>query len=81
MKIQLLFAASCREATGCRDVEHEVDEGATVGALRRDLVERFPGLSGLSSALSVAVNAEYADESTVLRPGDQVALIPPVSGG
>ena len=81
MKIQLLFFASCRDVTGCRDAEHEVNEGATVGALRQDLLERFPGLSGLSAALSVAVNAEYADEATVLRPGDQVALIPPVSGG
>ena len=81
MKIKLLFFASCRDITGCREVEQEVVEGVTVGALRDDLFQRFPGLAGLSRALSIAVNAEYADEGTVLQPGDQVALIPPVSGG
>jgi molybdopterin synthase sulfur carrier subunit len=42
--------------------------------------ERFPALAALRS-LAVAVNGQYADAATSIQPGDEVALIPPVSGG
>jgi sulfur-carrier protein len=55
-------------------------QGNTVAALRRELTERYPKLSGLRS-LYVAVNSEYADEEKILHSSDEIALIPPVSGG
>jgi molybdopterin converting factor small subunit len=45
------------------------------------VVERFPELRDLLQTTAVAVNREYATPQTVIRPGDEVALIPPVSGG
>ena len=81
MKVKVLFFAAIREMVGAREIEWEGPEGATVGQLNRDLVARFPQISGLARVLSLAVNAECADESTTLRAGDEVALIPPVSGG
>jgi molybdopterin synthase sulfur carrier subunit len=54
--------------------------GNHVADLRRALNASYPALSGLSS-LMVAVNAQYASDETILKPTDEVVLIPPVSGG
>ena len=81
MKIRMLFFASMRDIVGDRELEWEVPDGATVGQLRQDLVARFPGAAAMARILSVAVNAEYADDAAMLQPGDEVAVIPPVSGG
>ena len=67
--------------TGTREVNLEVEEGLTVGALYRDLRARFPRLTDYSGSLMYSVNAEYAPADRRLADGDEVALIPPVSGG
>lgn len=54
--------------------------GTTVREVRNALLESYPALRELSS-LMIAVNEAYADEQTVLEAGDEVVLIPPVSGG
>ena len=59
----------------------DLPEGATVGLLAEEMVRGYPGLIGDSARLVVAVNQEYRDHMHVLREGDEVALIPPVSGG
>ena len=55
-------------------------EGQTVADLRAALNSRFPELLGLKS-LFIAVNNDYAEDDIVLRSSDEIALIPPVSGG
>lgn len=74
-----LFAAAA-DAAGCRQVEGDW-AGLTPPQLMDRLQEQYPGLSRLAKALAVAVNREYADDDRVLQDGDEVALIPPVSGG
>lgn len=81
MRVKLLFFASCKDIVGCREIDLEIDEGATVTEMRKEVFARFPGLKGLENTLSVAVNTEYADATTALHDGDEIALIPPVSGG
>ena len=81
MKVMILFFASARDLVGARALEWEVQEGASVGQLKKELIACFPKMSGLARVLSLAVNAEYVDESAVLQAGDEVAVIPPVSGG
>jgi molybdopterin synthase sulfur carrier subunit len=54
--------------------------GSTVGDLRVALAEKFPELSDLRS-LYIAVNNDYADDKIILKDSDEIALIPPVSGG
>lgn len=68
-----------REVVGGRQVMLEL-EGQTVAAVRAHLLATYPQLVGLRSLL-IAVNNEYADETMVLRETDEIALIPPVSGG
>ena len=76
MEVTVRLFAMLRERAGTGEVSLELPEGASVAdALRelRDLAEGLP--------LVMAVNREYAREEHVLEPGDELALIPPVSGG
>jgi molybdopterin converting factor subunit 1 len=81
MKIRLLLFASCRDAVGAKELDLTVKDAISAGALREELALRYPRLKPLKERLLVAVNAEYVDDDAVLRDGDEVALIPPVSGG
>ncbi|MGH2955143.1 MAG: cyclic pyranopterin monophosphate synthase MoaC [Solirubrobacterales bacterium] len=82
MNIDVRLFALLRDRAGRDSITVELDDGATVADLL-DAAAREPGLDGLLPALPVraAVNREYADPDAVLSPGDEVALIPPVSGG
>jgi molybdopterin synthase catalytic subunit len=75
-----LFAAY-REAVGKAELPLTMPSGSTVGALAREMVKRYPKLPRDPQKLVVAVNQEYREHSDVLNNGDEVALIPPVSGG
>jgi len=55
-------------------------KGNTVGHLRLSLAAKYPELSDLRS-LYIAVNNDYADDEVILSDSDEIALIPPVSGG
>ena len=72
--------ASAREALGAGELRVDIHNGASVGDLARQLRGSYPKLETLPQ-LVISVNYEYADESQVLREGDEVAIIPPVSGG
>jgi len=75
------FFASAAEAAGMREREVELKEATDVAALLRRLCSELPGLAKLRPILRVAVNHEYATEDTSLADEDEVAIIPPVSGG
>jgi molybdopterin converting factor subunit 1 len=80
MTVRVRFFASLRERLRASEVTREVGAGATVGELLALLNDDFPDLAG-SGRVSIAVNAEYVDRRHPLADGDEVALIPPVSGG
>ena len=75
-----LFAIQ-RELVGAREVALELSEGATIEDAWAALVDLHPGLAPGRSAVRFARNAEYADAHMVLEDGDELAIIPPVSGG
>lgn len=68
-----------RDIMGGRDKVVEL-EGQTVADLRAELLKNYPDLGSLRS-LMVAVNNVYAEDTTLLSDDDEIALIPPVSGG
>lgn len=80
MTVRVRFFASLRERLRTSDATRELPVGATVDDLLRALHAEFPEL-GSSGRVSIAVNAEYVDRHHALSEGDEVALIPPVSGG
>ena len=59
----------------------ELAEGATVSSVIDEVRGRFPHLAPATVRIVTAVNAEYAEPTTLLSEGDEVVLIPPVSGG
>ncbi len=78
-----LFALA-RELTSVARVSLEVPvEGrpVTIADVQHALMARFPRLASLGSKLLFAVGTQYADENTVVQPGEPVACFPPVSGG
>ncbi len=81
MKATVKFFAVLYEMTGTRELNLEMREGLTVGELYPDLRARFPRLADYSGSLMYSVNAEYVPPDYPLGDGDEVAFIPPVSGG
>jgi molybdopterin synthase catalytic subunit len=81
MRVRVRLFATYRELSGVRQLTWSGKEGATVGQLVEDIVRRFPRLEGYRETMLLAVNEAFADPSTRLRDGDDVALMPPVSGG
>jgi MoaE-MoaD fusion protein len=75
-----LFAIQ-RELAGTREVTLELPDGADVEGAWTALAERFPVLAPGRASLRFARNGDYADPATALADGDEVAMIPPVSGG
>lgn len=69
-----------REIIGARQIEVEASSASRVSDLLALLRDRYPALGGLRSLL-VAVNGEYADPDQPVSVNDEIALIPPVSGG
>ena len=82
MTVRVRLFAMLRERAGLRAIELEVPDGATVAEVTRALARR-DGLGELLGRLPVvmAVNREYAPGERRLRPGDELALVPPASGG
>jgi molybdopterin converting factor small subunit len=58
-----------------------VEDGATLAEVWPLLVERHPDLAPMRDTLAFAVNGEYARANDTVSPGDEVAVLPPVSGG
>jgi MoaE-MoaD fusion protein len=80
--VEVLFFAVLRERAGRERETVELPPGATVAALLDDLGARHPSLPPLQGpTVQVAVNRQVVPRTHVLAPGDEVALIPPVSGG
>jgi molybdopterin synthase catalytic subunit len=81
MKVNVLFFGVTHDLTGCAQEQVDIPEGESLEALRRQYETRFPRLASVGSALVLAINQEIASGSTLLRDGDEVAFMPPVSGG
>ena len=76
----LLFAAA-REAAGRRRLEVPYREGLTAAGVWESLVSANPALAPLAASISVAVNHRFVPKDTALTAGDELAFLPPVSGG
>lgn len=80
MNVEVKLFASARERLGAEAIRVEVD-GNTVGDLRNALTAAYPELAPILQQSLFAINTDYADDATVIHVSDEVACIPPVSGG
>lgn len=81
MRFQVLLFATYREIVGSADVDWTADPGTTVDAFLDAFLRRHPRLVPYRKTMGVAVNQAFAEPSAILHEGDEVALLPPVSGG
>jgi molybdopterin synthase catalytic subunit/molybdopterin synthase sulfur carrier subunit len=79
--MRVLFFAQLQDVTGCAATELASAAAMNREQLWAELLEKFPGLGAHKANVRLARNWEYADAETVFGDGDEVALIPPVSGG
>jgi molybdopterin synthase catalytic subunit len=81
MRVTVRLFARLRDITGAAELARDFAPGATIGSVWRQLASEFPALGPYERSISSAVNADYARMDTELRDGDEVAFLPPVSGG
>lgn len=81
MRIKVKLFASFRDIVGAKEEELEMPEGTTVQALLEDYIRRFPKMDRFREHIILSVNREYGASARVLRDGDEVSFLPPVSGG
>ena len=80
MILKILLFGVTRDIVGGSNLDIQIPDGQNVGGMMKELKTLYPEFSKLKSLL-VAVNNDYADEDMVLTQNDEIALIPPVSGG
>jgi molybdopterin converting factor subunit 1 len=81
MLVTIRLFARLREMAGAAEVRRELPDGATARTAWESLAVEFPGFEDYGRVVSCAVNEEYARLATPLSEGDEVAFLPPVSGG
>ena len=81
MKVKVRLFAMHRELAGARDLEFDITEGGTVESVWSACVAAYPRLGEQKEAAVFAVNGRYAAAGQIVQSGDEVAIIPPVSGG
>jgi len=81
VRVTVRLFARLRDITGASELARDLAPGATIGDLWRQLAGEFPELAGYERSISSAINADYARMSHVVSDGDEIAFLPPVSGG
>ena len=81
MRVTVRLFARLRDIAGASELAREIVPGATIGSVWRQLATEYPALGPYERSISSAVNADYARMDTALRDGDEIAFLPPVSGG
>ena len=81
MRVTVKLFARLRDIAGASELACDVEPGATIRSVWRDLAHQFPEFANYERSISSAVNADYAKMDQVLSDGDEIAFLPPVSGG
>ncbi len=80
MKIKTLFFGITRDIVKNRSIEFDLPKGITINIFQKKLLEKYMGLTDIEN-YAFAVNEEYVNIEHIIKEGDVVAVIPPVSGG
>jgi molybdopterin converting factor subunit 1 len=80
MTITILAFGIAKDIIGQQNFDLTLEENSTVGLLKERLCAQFPAFERLRS-LAIAVNEEYREDNYLIGAGDEVVIIPPVSGG
>jgi len=82
VEVKVLFFAKARELVGCSSTTCRLPTSSiTVEQLTTALLVNYPELTGLGGAFVISLNEQYLEGSVSLKEGDELAVIPPISGG
>jgi molybdopterin converting factor subunit 1 len=81
VRVTVRLFARLRDLVGAGELERDLPAGATVRTVWDLLVEEYPAVAPYADSMSCAVNVDYARMTTTVGDGDEVAFLPPVSGG
>lgn len=81
MRVRVRLFATYREIVGARELDWTSEEDETLAGLLESLFAKYPRLAGHRETMMFAVNQAFVESGRVLHDGDEVALLPPVSGG
>ena len=81
MKVRVQFYAQLRDLTGMRELDIELAEGAKVRDLLENIYARQPALRPHDKSILIGAGVEFVDRSHKLKPGEEIAIMPPVQGG
>jgi molybdopterin converting factor subunit 1 len=79
--VKILFFATLRDKARVRQVELDLEPGATIEVLKTVLVDKFPNLNGLMEHCLASIDHEYCFDETEIPAEAEIAFFPPVSGG
>ena len=80
MEVDILLFGITKDLVGKQKLKLQIPESTTISDFKKILQGEYPELIELNS-IAIAVNSEYADDSHLVKANDEIALIPPVSGG
>jgi len=81
MKVQVQFYAQLRDQIGMRELDIELVEGATVRDLLEKVYAHQPALRPHDKSILIGAGVEFVDRNYELKPGEEIAIMPPVQGG
>ena len=81
MRVTVRLFARLRDLAGSGELVRDVPAPATIEQVWRSLVKDMPALADYERTMSVALNTDYSRMTAVVQDGDEVAFLPPVSGG
>ena len=81
MRVTIRLFARLRDLAGSGELTREIPGPATVQTVWRSLTAEIPSLGEYERTMSVAINADYSRMAAAVQDGDEVAFLPPVSGG
>jgi molybdopterin converting factor small subunit len=81
MKVRVQFFSQLKDLAATDDLNVDLAAGATVSDLLKTLYERAPVLREHDGSILVGVGVEFVDRNYVIKPTDEVAIMPPVQGG
>jgi len=81
MKVRVQFYAQLRDLIGMRDLEVDLAEGASVRELLDQIYAKQPALRSHDKRILIGADLEFVDRNHKLKPGEEIAIMPPMQGG
>ncbi len=81
MKIRVQFFSQLRDRAGTPELDVDLAEGATVAHLLEQVYQDIPALRAHDKTILVGAGVEFVDRNYVIKPTDEIAIMPPVQGG